>query len=245
MNVEQFFESLSFGELSNLKIGMEGAGSIDPVSQSKVAKFTNHALTQIHSRLPHNRNYVKIRLMETRKKYPLTILHAASDTDVGNTADRFIIDTVEDPFAGNLLKILSVKEPDDPTTTLVDETKQLTLNDRGSELSVETLRYDTLYFAEPEQDKELLVEYQYKHTPISVGTIVLSEEIDIAPVLEEALELKVAARIYSTMNGEENTAKAARLNQEFESAIALVKQNDLLQLSSSEAHSKLIDRGFV
>lgn len=241
MLVGDLFVNLSYGELSNLSIGNDGDGAIKDEAQPKLVRYANHALKMLNSRFPHNRDYVKIRLSADRQKYPLTKAYTVSAAQ-GDAADRFIIDNAEDPYEGNLLKVVGVQVPDDEDTE-EDETEDMQFNTRSATCSVETLSYNTLYFREPVDGQELIVEIQLAHLNLTLP-VDLGEEINISPILEEALELKVAARVYSTMNGEENAAKAARLNMEYEQLCQIVEQQDLMQLSETETTSKLSDKGF-
>lgn len=238
MLISDLFTNLSFGELSNLSIGNEGNGTIKDSEQPKIVHYANQALTLIYSRFAHKVDYVNIMLVDGVTEYRLDPVHNVSDTDAGNTAVRFIQDTASDPFTGNFLKIRSVRDVEDLSEDLL-------LNDTRANLTVKTTSYDTLRIAEPEAGKMLQIEYQMRHSKLAISPVDPSEKIEIFPLLEEALEMKVAQRVFSSMNGEENAAKAARLSQEFSSYLALMDDRDLLQLSSTADHDKLTDRGFV
>lgn len=78
MNLGTFFQSLSFGELSNLSIGENGAGTIKEAEQDRVASYTNKALTLLYSRLPHNVDYV---ILEQQEGVNYSFLADAQDWD--------------------------------------------------------------------------------------------------------------------------------------------------------------------
>lgn len=242
MIVSELFENLSYGELSNLSMSLEGSGEIRAEDQSKLVRYTNQALKLIYARFPHNRDYVNIRLSEGRHKYPLQTKYTVSANEVA-ADQQFILDSVTEPFEGNLLKIIGIRQ-EDIETTLIDETKPLKINSRYGIFSVQTLTYDTLYVGDPVDGAELRIEYQATHPRLTMPPD-LTEVINLFPLLEEALELKVAARVYSSMNGEEYAAKASRLDAEYESVCQLIETKDLLQLSSSTEHDKLTNQGFV
>lgn len=232
MRVADLFERLSYGELSNLSIGMEGAGTIAEHDQPKVISFINAALSEIYSKFAHNRHYVKLNVSATRVLYQLR-------------ADDPAIETLDgDPFPNDVLKVLAVTREDDPTT-LENETLGLKINARNSAQGVRIMGHDRIRVSAPKQGDVLLVEYRPMHTAVGVGSIDLEEEILIAPPLENALEMNVSARIFSGMNGEGNMVKARELWARFNQACDMVDQEDLVSESETNEFDKLHDRGFV
>ncbi len=243
MNLGDFFAGLSYGELNNIKVGMEGEGAIDPTDQARVTHYTNSALTLLHSKFSHKQDYVNIKLIAGRKKYPLRTVHNVSNLDPGNTEDRFIQDSTTDQYAGDLIKIISVVAQ--PTADEPDvDPYEVVLNNTEADAPFRTTTFDTLYIEEPVVDQILTIEYQVNHSKLTMPPNLL-QEIELAPVLHEALEAKVAARVYGTMNGEAHIMKSQLLNAQFEEICALVKQEDLLQETRTALHSKFSDRGFV
>lgn len=242
MKVSEFFAALSYGELSNLSIGTEGTGSIKEADQPKVIGHLNNALTQLYSRFAHKIDYVILRPQADLQRYVLDPAYAVSDTDAANTNPRYLIDTEEDAFLGNLIKIRSILQL--PNETL-HETEPLDLLINGGHAcgTLKTLSWNTLFIETPDTDHDIRLEYQAKHSKLSIP-VVLTEEIEVHPLLEEALVVKVASRIFASMLGEENAAKAQRLEAQYEYLSGLVDAKDILQQSSSDAHGKLIARGF-
>jgi hypothetical protein len=243
MKLGDFFAQLSYGELSGLSIGMEGAGTIDPTQQMRVTNFTQKALTRIYSRFSHNVSYVNIALHEDIHTYRMQTQYTVSDDTVGNNATRYIQDSISDPFLGNLIKITAIRlegetEDDDATDILI--------NDTIFPGSAKTISFDSFYLSEPEADRFLTVELMMDHTELLVeGAVDLETEIILAPVLYEALEAKVASMIFSGMSGEERMAKARKLESDYERICSLIEKRDLLQNSSSAANSKFSNGGFI
>ena len=242
MNVGELFANLSFGELSNLSMGMDGAGTIEATAQPRLVHFANNGMTQLYSRFAHKRDYVKIQVQEDIQRYPLRTGHSAAGLEE-TTDELYVMDTVAEPFTGNVTKIISVRSQDDPDTT-EDEEFNLLLNDNQSNCIVKTVTYDTLYFKEPVAGMILDIEVTQSPTVLSIP-VAPSEEIDLHPLLNPALEYYVASRVYASMNGEENAAKAYQLKNQYEELLHLVDVEDLLQNSYTDSHSKLPDRGFL
>lgn len=237
MNVEEFFQILSYGELNNLSIGEQTAGEIIEADQPKILSHMNKGLAALYSRFTHKTDYVQCQLSADRKRYQIHPKHNVSDTEVANTATRFILDSVEEPFLGDVVKILSAVCQDDLTTAFIDETREVRINDRGDALGIEMLSFDTIYVATPVEGAVLTLRYQAKHVPLDL-TVDLTAEVILAPILFEALEAFVASRVYSSMNGEENVGKGMALNARYEQICSIVTANDLLQQSGTDSRDK-------
>ncbi len=241
MLLSSFFKQLSFGELSGIAMGMEGAGTIQAADQDMLVTYTNEVLTELYTKYIHSTQYASITLDVARTVYPIRAVHNVSDTDVGNTEDRFINDTVANPFLGGILKIISVTEAVD---TDMNGTRNLLLNDTSSTLSIKTVTYDQLYIQAPVTDIELIVECQMAHPALSVP-YVGTEDIVLNPLLFAALRAKVASKVFFAMNGEENSIKSKRLGDEYDRILDMVKLEDTMQQSSSSDNSNFYIRGWV
>lgn len=249
MKLQEFLSILSYGELSNLSLGEEGSGGIDPSEQGKVVQATNLALTQLYSRYSHKADYVKLELDSGIHKYHITPKHAVSNTDV-NSLPRYIMDSAQEPFVDDVVKIIGVTTLYDPhvgiiTDTLHDkEPRDLRINDRQDSNAIQLLSFNSIYVPHPITGQELTLEVQLNHPKLRIP-VDMEQQIELHPVLYEALGFKVAAKIYGSMNGEENMAKSVQMNNLFETSCALVDQQDLLQETTSAEHRKLSIRGWV
>jgi len=241
MNVGSLFARLSYGELSDIAMGMDGDGTISVDAQPKIISHANHALTLLYSRFTCNMNYVALRVTADTRRYHFDPLHNDSDTDVGNTSPRYLADTVTEPFAGDLIKILCIKDADGT---------MLPLNDTAAVNAVRTLTFNKIILPELEDDtqfevgKLLTVEYQARHLEL-VNPADLAQEIELAPILEEALLFKIASRVFAGMRGEENMVVSRILNDQYEQVCLSVTDLDLLQNSTSDDHSRFIANGWV
>lgn len=238
MNVEEFFTKLSYGELRNLSMGEEGIGVVGPEYQDQLITYTNSALTAIYSRIAHKRDYVRIQVKEGVHRYLLVLSNAVSQD-----ANGFILDSASDPFKENVIKVLAITQEDNPAT-IKDESKELRILVHPAMGGIKMLTYNEIYIPNPMPDVTLSIEYQAQHDPLSLPTD-LSEPIILAPMLHEALEMRVCAKVYSSMNGEANIGKAQVLQRRYEHLMLLTEQHDLLQESESSTTDKLHDKGFM
>lgn len=244
MNVGAMLKGLSYGELRHLFVGMDGAGTISDIDRDRMVFFANQALKHIYSRLSHNISYVILRLVEGRTTYAIRPVHAVTNATVGNTNPRFIIDTAADKFTGQVIKIRKVRRIVDPLNAEAEELNLLINDEGGLTPSVKTLNFDTLYFRKPVANTEYQVELQLAHPELTLPALD-SEEIIIAPALEEALLVRIAAAVFRSMNGEENAGKAQRLDARFEECMQVVGFEDLMQDSSSNEDGRITFNGWI
>lgn len=239
MDVRELFERLSFGELSALSIGSEGAGTIPAEKQSRVLSCANTVLTDLHSRFYHKQGLVTVQLDASITKYQLKAVNAQTNVTVGNTAPRYIKDTASEPFTGNLIRIVSA------SLVPLTEAQLQTLGLTETEMSWKIVSHDTLRVTNPLTGAMLLVEYQENHPKLSLSPVVLTQEISLSPVLEEALVVKIAAMIYAGMDGEAQLIKARELKVRYEEICQMTKAETLIHEANPVDHDHLLKGGFI
>lgn len=239
MNVGDLFQELSSGELRNLYMGAEGVGELKEADKARVVVFANRALSRLFTKFVARRLFVDLVQIADRKVYAIRVEHAQSDTSISNTAPRYLIDTSDDPFTDRLIKVIAVRpEPTDD----VPCPENVLIND--SALGVlKLLSYDKLSFAEPVLGASFELELQMDHPKLSVPPME-TERLEIPPALVEALQVKIAADVYGSMNGVENTNKSAMLDAKFEALVRSVEEQDLLQSTTSAVNDRLLKGGF-
>lgn len=221
MQLQELFKRLSYGELSGLAIGMDGAGDIAEADQGKVQTQIELALTALHSRFILRRGFHTLTILEGVKTYAIS------------TA------------IPSLVKILSVGREDDPTTTRVSEAYQLGIN-RHDDLSgsIQILSHDEILFESAVAGERYTIEYQAGHPPLPVP-VDPETVISILPALEEALQVRVAASIFSGMAGEAHINKSMHLLNRYEQLCAAAEEGDLAQEDMTSGFDRLRDKGFI
>ena len=232
MNVGDLFERLSYGELSNLTIGMEGAGAVSVDGQPRIVGFANKALTLLHSRFTQRIDEAVIEMREGVQRYVLASRFAVSHTTPPHS-EAYLLDTPGDPFEDNVVRILSIEEIGLPA----DNPDILPVTARA-------MAHNTVFVRDPRPGGLLRVEYQANH-PRLVLPVDLDQPISLAPVLEEALETRVAAAVYSAMNGEGHRDKARELLMRYEEICQTVEQESLLEETATTGRLWVRDRGFI
>lgn len=242
MRVEDVFEGLSYGELSNLALSGEGSGDIDTNRISKLVLYLNDGLARIHNRFKLREREISVRLVEDQKTYHLKSQFAESS---GSTSVHYLMDLEdEEPFDDTILKILGVYD--------ADTGKNLPVNDREHRDSVFTPKEKMLRVPEPEEGKILNVVYQATHSKLfglneteTNLDDVLAQEVELPSYLEEAINNYVAHKLYSHMNGGDNAARARDYYGAYDLICSELEQKDTPNEGYHVSHMKLEERGFV
>jgi hypothetical protein len=109
MKLQEVFDQLTYGELSQLSIGGGEAGVIDPANYNRVLAHVNLGLTALYKRFTLKQGRIQIQLDVNRAEYPLLSKYAVSSrTSREATGNRFIKDSTAAPFKDDLLKVEKV-----------------------------------------------------------------------------------------------------------------------------------------
>ena len=232
MKVEDLFSRLSYGELSNLSIGNEGRGSIRTEDIPKVMAHVNDGLLRIYSRFVLVTKQLLIEQVRHITNYHLILKYAeSSGSDV---PWPYIKDLPDEPFKGDVIKILEVHD------SLGHE---FVLNDKDDPRSLLTPAPVVLQVPDPKAGISLAVQYQARHDILNNEDI--EQEIDIPFVLEGALQSFVAYKIFSHMNGQDNQVKSQEHLNTYDGICVDVEARDLVNATFATSHHKLEERGFV
>jgi hypothetical protein len=232
VTVEDLFKRLSYGPLSNLAIGVEGAGSIEASKRPKMISYLNEALLRLHSRFVLIEDELIIKQNEAITTYRISSKFAIANPDADPLA--FIQDSIANPYQDDLIKILAVYNATGC---------KLPLNDVDRCDSVFTPQPNVLQVPKPIQDERLHLIYQARLPEIPLDND-LSAEIDLPPVLNEALMSYISYKVFSHMNGQEHLLKASEYLTSFNNSCSEVEEMDLVNSSSSSSGSKFISRGW-
>lgn len=246
MLLSDLFATLSYGELSNLAIAGGGTGTITAEKQPQVIVAANKTLSRLSRDFPYKICYVKLLAQADTSRYNLDPVHAVSNTDVGNTAIRYLNDA-DFTFDGSLIKVREVTRLDRTDTTEIDETLITSLNKRSTDsgFGVRLNGTRALILEQPLDGDIYEVEYQARAATIASDVIDLTAEIDIPAALETALELGTAARVWGSMNNELAIAKTRELWARYGEEVATLEFEDMMGESENDGFDKLRDKGFV
>lgn len=233
MTLDDLYTDLSYGELSNLSMSGDNGGSIQEESQPKIVRAANEALVRLYSRFILKENDVLIELESHITNYHLVERFSKTQGDEDETY-RYILDTSNEPFKADVLKILQV---------FGDHGVEVPLNDGESFNSVFTPQHNVLQVPRPLQGRSLSILYQAAHEKLTDGDN--SQEIILPDVLHGALRAFIAYKVYSQINTQEATAKAQEHLNQFEAVCTEAIEKDLVNTSVSQTNSKFHKRGFA
>ena len=232
-----FIEDLSFGPLAGLAIGSEGTGVIPTSKIPRVVSLTNSGMRRLHSRYILSEKSVVIQCIGGKETYPLLVKHSIMTGDAAD--DRFILDTYEEPFKEDVIKIVKGFTPASDGKTMIE----LPLNDEGKANSVFTPSNREVQLPNSEEGDLYAFTYQAHHEDLVPDD--MDQKIRIPDSLNMALETWVASKIFGSMNGAEHRARSMELMSFYEIICNETTSKDLANTSLITTTSKLENRGFV
>lgn len=246
MLLRDFFMQLSYGELSSLGMAASDEGTLALVDQPKVVAHINSALAMISKKIPYKQCYVKLAASTGQSAYMLDRTFAESNDDVGNTAPRYLIDSAEEPFEDNVVKIREITRLDRADTTEIDETLITSINKRNTDsgFGSRVIGTNRIVLQQPLDGDLYLIEYQAKANNLSM-VVDVTEVVDIPGPLEQALEMATAARVFGAIGNETATMKSQELWARYRAEIADLSADDTMSQTETDGFDKLRDKGFV
>lgn len=209
MLVQTLMSQLSQNEFHNLALSNDGSGSIRQTDQGRVINYINDGLWDLTNRFIFNEKCVTVMQVEDIKRYELITANAVSAND--GTSYPYIRDSVEEPFLGDVLKVLAVWD---------GRGDNRVLNDEGAEKPIFTNIPQTLIVPKPEKDIFLGVYYQPK--PILIADNPLQTELNLPEYVYPALRAYVAQKVFMSIG----TGDSMRMSQEYQTQY-MMYVNDL------------------
>ncbi len=133
MKLQEIFDSLTYGELSNLAIGGLEQGAIQPARYKQVVNHINLGMTALHKQFALKEEYVVLALQPGMSEYLLHSNYAVGGFGTGKP--KYILDSRANPFMDNIIKISKVE---------TENGYELNLNDPTDPYSVITPKHDKI-----------------------------------------------------------------------------------------------------
>lgn len=235
ITLREILDNLTYGELAHVAIGNAALGTIIDKDYPRVVSCLNGALTAVHKRFLLRTGEVSLQQETGRSTYYLRTEHTVSAGSPLLT--KYVIDSVDDPFVGNIFKIEKV---------FASDGSELIINDSLQEYPIYTPNFDTLVmeFLLPDLVK---VTYRADHPRIKVVTGFDPEQVQlhIPTSILDAISLNVAARIYSPLTaGDGERSAASAFNYAYELECKRL-ENEGMSLDVDSADNRFEDRGWV
>lgn len=248
MKLQEIFNQLTYGELSQLGIGGASAGGVQPANYNKLIAHINLGLTALHKRFPLKENRLTIELVQGRTSYPLLSKFAVSSR-LSKEPVRFIKDSTAVPFVDDILKVEKV---------FTDAGFELGLNDEGDRYALATPTSTTLDVPADIVARTMDMPDEYKTLRLKVvyranHPIILTDEGDIDPEETEVelpythlepLLLFVAARVHTPTGMTNETNMGNTYYARYEASCQQIEMQNL-RVDQGGQVDKLHAKGFV
>lgn len=235
MNLATVLQQLSYGPLSELGIAGTGSGSIPAANVPKLVFHIGQALVALYTRFPLRLRTLELETVDGLYEYALRTPFA--QTSSSTELNKYIKDSLADPFTGDVLKIVGIQDALGCS---------LPLNKRGDELSWFTTGYDTVKMDYPTTGVRYRIEYRARHAelPLNPATAEAQEAVQILipPELLPALMAHVAGNVYGSMSMEGALAKSQGHLATYENECQLHEQTNTWD-QHHEPHNTGIERG--
>lgn len=234
----ELYADLSYEELSNLSLSVDGGGTIKEESRPKIVGYLNEGLLRLYARFVLKEQDVLIQMYDHITNYHLLKKYAQSQQEPEAEGYFYIQDLMGEPFEEDVIKILEVRN---------SLGWKYPLNDSGNPRSLYTPQNNVLQVPEPLHDSQISVMYQARHKPITIddaqGENVTG--IDLPDILYGALRAFIAYKVFSHMNTQESTAKSQEHLANYEAICMDAVEHDLVNTSIASTNTKFEQRGFV
>lgn len=234
MKLPDLYRELSYGELSNLALGVEGTGAISEEHQPRIVQFANEALLKLYSRFILKESTVIISAYEHITHYHLLKRFTASRVAETGEQYPYIQDIYNERFHEDVIKILAVYN---------DQGIDYPLNDLEDRRSLFTPTSNSLQIPQAKTGVFYNVIYQAKHSPLEFNDE--EEEIILPDVLIPALRAYIAYLVLSPMNTQDSTTKAQEHLNNYMMICEEAIQQDLVNTSISQTNTRFAKRGWI
>lgn len=205
MLLSTIFEALKYGELKQLSIGgAEDNEGIFPKYSNEVLSHLNLGLLDLYSKFPLQEKELHLK---TQMGQILYLLH--SDYALSNNVDGYIVDTVEEPFLDNILRIDAAFD---------SMGRGLGINDEHTQYAVYLPSYNSVQLPYSNAGEDYYFIYRVKPETILIadGTTPVDVDVPIPEMLLEPLLTYIAARAHNAKGGEKGKQEGAFSMQQYE-----------------------------
>lgn len=190
MNLQNLFDNLAHGELSNLAIVNTTTGTIKEAAYLKVVSQINRALRELYKRFLLKKKCGIIRQQAGLTTYYLRdpYAHYVDGSSVNYLSEY----DLDEPFNNDVIKVLGVEDPD----AKEPRDRMLPLNDpKYPDTGVFTTAFDTIYMVPANPPKRVKITYQAAYPEIKITEDFNPEnyELHYPPYIEEALTNYIAS----------------------------------------------------
>lgn len=239
MTLADIFEYLTYGELSQLKIGnLNPKASESKPSEEDYALIMSHinmALKAVYKRFFLSSREMIVQIYDHIQIYTLDRRWAVTNHD-SKEKPKYIVDSPLDPFLDDLLKIEQVFN---------EGGEEMFLNDLTEPWSVFTPRYNQVQIPFPEKHNSMVIHYRASHPTLKYTKDMKPEHIEVLlpEAMLEPVLFYIAHRIFAGMNDDMNQEGNNYLQKYEQSCQQLEKLG--LQITPHYGNLRLDNKGWV
>jgi hypothetical protein len=202
--LQEIFDTLASGELAHTGAGdfdtEEFVSEIDPRRYHQLITHINLGLKDLYTKFWLSTGEVILDLVDEKEFYKLSPRFAVTNTE--SPEAKYIMDSLDNPFTGNVAKIEEIYD---------ESGCKQPLNDLSAEYSYYTSAYNVLQVPLPNDNNQIAVMYRATHPKIVYSGDMNPEEVevDIPPQLFSALCLYVGHRYYAALDFDQGQKESA------------------------------------
>lgn len=218
ITVEELFDDLSFGELSNLKVGNSTLASVAEENYPRMISHINLGLLDLYQRFVLKKKELNIHQIAGTTDYYLRTEYMDDAAYCGSNG-MYIARKEIDPFTDDIVKVLEVFDATGAVIPLNDRNATARRVSQGSEVTpgITTPAHDTLIMVLPPVPEIVTVSYQARYPKITITELFDPKKIKlyIPDFIRKPLMFFIAARIVagikvSLSEGENHPATSLR-----------------------------------
>ena len=225
MKLTEIFHILEQGELQGQTSLIDTVTGVRPENYEKVISYVNLALTNLYERFNIKLGDSYILMLPGVSEYHLDSKYAVANPN-GHPSVRYILDSTENPYKDNALKIIEA---------FTEIGEPLPINDRTEEKSIFTPSQLSVQI--PWKNDGDVINIVYRAAP---GVIRLSEyddigdiEVDIPRTYLEPLLYFIAHRHFASVGGKSGTPTSQGYYQKFLARVQEIELNGIQNKDNS------------
>lgn len=223
MKLSEFFSMLTYGELSNLKVGGKDVGGIYPKTSDEVVSYIRQGLTDLHTRFTLKHNEVVVQQYDHITFYPLRYEFAQTNL-LSPEPYKWISDSEGKPFQEDILLITEIFD---------EEGNEVPLNNDFEEDSIYTPQSDVLQITQPVAENAIAVLYKANHNKIDLSVRQPKDiTLEIPAQLIRPLALYVSSLAHTAVGSPEGMQTGFTKMQEYEAACLQIEVFGLVRKES-------------
>lgn len=233
MTLTDVLTALIYGELDQRVIAENQC--ISPEYLPKVIHCINLGLTALYTRFPLKQKEIYIQLYPEIATYTLDMKYAESNTE-SNETYKYILDSVEEPFRNDLIRVEAITD---------EGGNEIALNEYTDPMSIYLPSYNQIQVPLPEYENQLGITYRAKHVTIPTDTLDTDAvEIDLPEYLLEPLLTYVYYKLDIAQNNLNGSNEGVSHYGRFDAMCRSVELNGLMPTEGTQM-DKLDRRGYV